>query len=628
MTSSLVKSNKYMKRMESKKSHCWWWDSHISPKNSKWLAENLEEMDQSVKRMLKLIEEDGDSFAKKAEMYYQKRPELTSHVEEFYRMYRSLAERYDHVTGELRKNIPSDLQSQGSGISDVGSEPVSTWPSPDQRLSRRKSGPRAAGFEFFLGSGGSNSDLYNKEGDESSTLDSESESDDSSINNYSGISGNGDDQGLRRRIIELEVEIRDLKEKLRVQQKENTEGSFRGTKTVNSEDLLARIAGYDEELRIAKEKIRLSEEEIARLKMELQNYESSGYTNNLQAELESTHKDVQTLGANLEVEKQQKMELRERIDGLAEELSDPECKALEEELKLTKEKLEGSEKEVANLRHELESNASSIRRLQDQLGLAQKDVPTWKAKLDKEKREVSKLQDRIARYKANLSDRDQEIRRLKETISNANQSLSEENSQLQVEISRLLKERTYLEDNLKEWELRCQSLEEEIRRVKAGKIEMEGMLGAEIEQLKAGISERDDRVDELNKSIDAFELKYDTLMAERDELNAKIVAHIAELSCRDDRIDQMTKHLHQLHMEHVELIAGTEVAHRLVEELRSRVKEVEEEVERQRVVILEGAEEKREVIRQLCFSLEHYRNGYHQLRQAFIGHKRLPIMAS
>lgn len=45
--------------------------------------------------MLKLIEEDGDSFAKKAEMYYQKRPELISHVEEFYRMYRSLAERYD-----------------------------------------------------------------------------------------------------------------------------------------------------------------------------------------------------------------------------------------------------------------------------------------------------------------------------------------------------------------------------------------------------------------------------------------------------------------------------------------------------------------------------------------------------
>lgn len=36
-----VKQNK-MKRTASKKSHSWWWDSHVSPKNSKWLQENLE----------------------------------------------------------------------------------------------------------------------------------------------------------------------------------------------------------------------------------------------------------------------------------------------------------------------------------------------------------------------------------------------------------------------------------------------------------------------------------------------------------------------------------------------------------------------------------------------------------
>jgi len=47
--------------------------------------------------MLKLIEEDADSFAKRAEMYYKKRPELVSMVEDFYRTHRSLAERYDQV---------------------------------------------------------------------------------------------------------------------------------------------------------------------------------------------------------------------------------------------------------------------------------------------------------------------------------------------------------------------------------------------------------------------------------------------------------------------------------------------------------------------------------------------------
>lgn len=60
------------------------------------------DMDTKVKSMIKLIEEDADSFARRAEMYYKKRPELMKLVEEFYRAYRALAERYDYATGELR----------------------------------------------------------------------------------------------------------------------------------------------------------------------------------------------------------------------------------------------------------------------------------------------------------------------------------------------------------------------------------------------------------------------------------------------------------------------------------------------------------------------------------------------
>ncbi|PKA58268.1 hypothetical protein AXF42_Ash012991 [Apostasia shenzhenica] len=87
---------------ESRRLYSWWWDSHISPKNSKWLQENLADMDVKVKAMIKLIEEDADSFAKRAEMYYKKRPELLKFMEEFYRAYRALAERYDHATSALR----------------------------------------------------------------------------------------------------------------------------------------------------------------------------------------------------------------------------------------------------------------------------------------------------------------------------------------------------------------------------------------------------------------------------------------------------------------------------------------------------------------------------------------------
>ncbi|KAI9116225.1 hypothetical protein K1719_013155 [Acacia pycnantha] len=88
---------------DAKRKYSWWWDSHISPKNSKWLQENLTDMDSKVKQMIKVIEEDADSFARRAEMYYKKRPELMKLVEEFYRAYRALAERYDHATGVIRQ---------------------------------------------------------------------------------------------------------------------------------------------------------------------------------------------------------------------------------------------------------------------------------------------------------------------------------------------------------------------------------------------------------------------------------------------------------------------------------------------------------------------------------------------
>ncbi|KAI7982316.1 Protein NETWORKED 1A [Camellia lanceoleosa] len=90
-----------MPHYESRRLYSWWWDNHNSPKNSKWLQENLKDMDAKVRAMIMLIEEDADSFARRAEMYYKKWPELMKLVEEFYRAYHALAERYDHTTGQL-----------------------------------------------------------------------------------------------------------------------------------------------------------------------------------------------------------------------------------------------------------------------------------------------------------------------------------------------------------------------------------------------------------------------------------------------------------------------------------------------------------------------------------------------
>ncbi|KAF1871951.1 hypothetical protein Lal_00012168 [Lupinus albus] len=60
-------------------------------------------MEEKVQSVLKLLEEDGDSFAKRANMYFKNRPEMINFVEESFRAYRSLADRYDHISTELQQ---------------------------------------------------------------------------------------------------------------------------------------------------------------------------------------------------------------------------------------------------------------------------------------------------------------------------------------------------------------------------------------------------------------------------------------------------------------------------------------------------------------------------------------------
>ncbi|CAI9761687.1 unnamed protein product [Fraxinus pennsylvanica] len=77
-------------------SHSWWWDSHNRCPHSQWLHTTLSELDRTIKMILDVIEDDdGDTFAKRAEMYYGKRPQLIKMVEELHRSYRALAVKYD-----------------------------------------------------------------------------------------------------------------------------------------------------------------------------------------------------------------------------------------------------------------------------------------------------------------------------------------------------------------------------------------------------------------------------------------------------------------------------------------------------------------------------------------------------
>ncbi|KAK4720108.1 hypothetical protein R3W88_018446 [Solanum pinnatisectum] len=106
-----------MMKMESKNSRrLRWLDCFLGPinSNSKWLQENLEEINENVGRKLKIIEDsDADSFAEKVEMYNESRQELNNLVDKC----------YNHGRGELLNNIPnSGLIPSQISISNVSSQ--------------------------------------------------------------------------------------------------------------------------------------------------------------------------------------------------------------------------------------------------------------------------------------------------------------------------------------------------------------------------------------------------------------------------------------------------------------------------------------------------------------------------
>ncbi|RZC55338.1 hypothetical protein C5167_014184 [Papaver somniferum] len=278
---------------------------------------------------------------------------------------------------------------------------------------------------------------------------------------------------------------------------------------------------------------------------------------------------------------------------------------LEEEGRIRSEKHRLSEQEVAKLKLELDGTKSSLNALEAQTAVLEEQNKT----LD-----------------VYVSERDTEIKELKVAISDAKLKFRNEKSQLQKVILALEEGQGELETKLKNSESKVRKLVEEYKRAEVEHNEFrvlqrnrEAEMHIEMERhLKAKIVEKGKEVQELNKNLHELGVDLGTLRAERDELDAKVISLGTDVVSRDEMICHMEEHLRRLHNEHVDTISRCEGATKQAEEQRKRLRRMEREVEWQRDMIAEGAEEKREAIRQLCFSLEHYRNRYYEFRNAFI----------
>ncbi|CAL0305351.1 unnamed protein product [Lupinus luteus] len=444
---------------------------------------------------------------------------------------------------------------------------------------------------------------------------------------------------------------------------ENTDNILSERENRSYSKLLRKFIESEEELKVSNFKLQLSEEEIIKLKNQIK--ESEGHLDNVRKELKMKEDGLEyEKGRVLELQKQttdlethvpdcshkiaklniQIEESGGQLDNVPKELKHDEdnleyekgqveedcykIAKLMEQLEVAREQLKVSNDEKTRLKEELKNRYSLNHELQGQLNgvleTAQKreSVMEWLFDLESSKTRV--LEYRMAEYKADDTEHDLERKKLKA-----------ENEQLHSDVKSKSKVQKQLEERLEEREARSKAFEIKAKQSEAVKLKLEKLnasqqmvLQGRISSLKEELDQGRHDVETVNKDFDEHKQKYSMLMTVKDGANAKIDKLMAEVSSRDNRIVNLKRELLQLQAQQAELISGSEARLNVVNELKLKVEELENEVTRQNAVIPDRAKEKREAIRQLCISLEHYKSEYRQLRFAFSGHELHAFRAS
>ncbi|XP_061356059.1 protein NETWORKED 4B [Gastrolobium bilobum] len=489
---------------------------------------------------------------------------------------------------------------EGSGNSDVGCDQgsllVTPYYTPYQKQILQKSGLQPVNMDLSPSTGGDSTVVSTKEGSGSPS----SSSSDSA----------------------------DLEQQIQIVGEEKIDNILWARGNESYDELLREFIKNEEELKVSNFKLQLSETEIVNLKNQIEKRED---------QLDNVRKELKMKEDNLEYEKGNVLELQKQTADL--ETHVPDCcykiAKLVEQLELANEQLKTSNDEIARLREELRSKSSDTHELQGQLDVAQENVATLECQLDSGRKQIGELEDRITLYKVNETNLELEVQKLKAEMLDAQVQFSLEKDQLHSDFVSLSEVKIQLGSRLEEWESRSNALENKLRQFEAEKLKLEELhasqqmvLQGEISCLKEELGLRRHDVEAVNNEFDRHKQKYDLLMTERDGANAKTHKLMAEVSFRDNQIANFERELFQLSAQQAELISGSETRLNLVNELNLKVEELEKEVTRQNAVISDRAEEKREAIRQLCFSLDHYRSGYQELLQAFTGYKRHAVIAS
>ncbi|KAL0700592.1 hypothetical protein Bca4012_056714 [Brassica carinata] len=599
------------------KRYSWWWDSHISPKNSKWLQENLTGMDSKVKQMIKVIEEDADSFARRAEMYYKKRPELMKLVEEFYRAYRALAERYENATGVIRhaqQTMAEAFPNQDPmmfGALGISSSHMSTvkrniafMEDPQSNGKGLKIGKARKALNFndaADGINGRNAKVLSESEraskaeaeivalkDALAKVQAEKEANlaqfDHNLERLSNMESDvsraqEDSRCLNERATRAEAEVGTLRETLSKLEVEKDSSLLQYQQCLeNIADLEERISLAHKEAGEVNERASKAEAEIITLKQSL-----VGSDNDKEAALVQYQRCLETI-SNLE-ERLRKAEEDARLMNQRAENADGEYQQCLETIADLKLKLFHAQEETQRLSREIEDGVAKLKFAEEKCVVLERSNQNLHSELDG-------LLKKLGNQSHELTEKQKEMGKLWTIVQEehlrfmeaetAFQTLQQLHSQSQEELNTLALELQNRSQILKDMEARNSGLLEEVQEAKNENKSLNELNLASA----ASIKSLQEEVSRLRETIQKLEAEVELRVDQRNALQQ-------EIYCLKEELSQMGKK-HQSMVEQVELVGlhpeGLGSSIKELQKENSKLKEIKERENMEKTALLEKLE--------------------------------------
>ncbi|KAF0919595.1 hypothetical protein E2562_030016 [Oryza meyeriana var. granulata] len=551
---------------------------------SSWISIRLQlqvqrDMDSKIKMMIKIIEEDAESFAKRAEMYYRRRPELMTLLEELYRAYRALAERYDHAAGELRQ--------ANRKIAEVFPEQVlvdldDDLPAETASVETDMDNPDMVPYflSFINASDSKRHDKDNQDNERLKELASLSEENKDLKNRISS---------MLEQTNKAELEVVCLKEAL-AQQKAEKEAAV-----LQCQQSTARLQNL-------KSEILNTQEKFNRLKEDMQ----SGLQPLTTADEHSVLLEKANQEMHLELNK-----LKNMLKQKHEELNEKKAELEKLNISTEEEHLKCMQAEMAQLSLEkqliLAQDKLRLLALEKQIEVSKgKDIETEKVMLEKE---LEKFQKENISLNDKIHSSSSVIIRLQDeiiTMKNAQRRLEEdvcrhvdEKKTLQNELYHLKEDRSDLEkkhfsikEQIQAVDLNVESLQALVQELKDGNVELKGIIRnhESTEVLHIENLRRLERMSEKNayleKSLSAATAELEILREKKAELeesckqlSSRVSSHQSERAVLAAQIEAISQTMTELFEKNVFLENSLSDANAELESLRGKLKELEESSE-------------------------------------------------